>query len=187
MRKLYQPIVPATIVLLALVMSAFWIMPVHADDGTPPSTAPAVTQPQGGSSTTDQSTTKATTNSSPAPSGGNAPVVNPPAAAPKTDPNPPATDQPAPAITTKPVAHQAIPAEKVKPAAGNAGLLAQVPSGTQVVVTNSSGDVVPLGSQEAAQTIATGDADVVSHRCEPRRSGLFVCRFFQRIAGLHDE
>ena len=61
MRKLYQPIVPATIVLLALVMSAFWIMPVHADDGTPPSTAPAVTQPQGGSSTTDQSTTKATT------------------------------------------------------------------------------------------------------------------------------
>ena len=49
MRKLYQPIVPATIVLLALVMSAFWIMPVHADDGTPPSTAPAVTQPQGGS------------------------------------------------------------------------------------------------------------------------------------------
>ena len=45
----------------------------------------------------------------------------------------------------------------MKPAAGNAGLLAQVPSGTQVVVTNSSGDVVPLGSQEAAQTIATGD------------------------------
>ena len=165
MRKMYQSFVPAIIVLLALVMSAFWIMPVHADDGTPPSTAPAVTQPQGGSSTTDQSTTKATTNSSPAPSGGDAPVVNPPAsqpaaspaAAPKTDPNPPATDQPAPAITTKPVAHQAIPAEKVKPAAGNAGLLAQVPSGTQVVVTNSSGDVVPLGSQEAAQTIATGD------------------------------
>ena len=83
--------------------------------------------------------------------------MNPPAAAPKTDPNPPAADQPAPAITTKPIAHQAIPAEKVKPAAGNAGLLAQVPSGTQVVVTNSSGDVVPLGSQEAAQTIATGD------------------------------
>ena len=76
MRKMYQSFVPAIIVLLALVMSAFWIMPVHADDGTPPSTAPAVTQPQGGSSTTDQSTTKATTNSSPAPSGGDAPVVN---------------------------------------------------------------------------------------------------------------
>ena len=179
MRKMYQSFVPAIIVLLALVMSAFWIMPVHADDGTPPSTAPAVTQPQGGSSTTDQSTTKATTDSSPAPSGGDAPVVNPPSTAPTvsqpqggsttTDAspapsngnapvvNPPATDQPAPAITTKPVVHQATPAGKVKPAAGNAGLLAQVPSGTQVVVTNSSGDVVPLGSQEAAQTIATGD------------------------------
>ena len=69
MRKMYQSFVPAIIVLLALVMSAFWIMPAHADDSTPPSTAPAVTQPQGGSSTTDQSTTKATTDSSPAPSG----------------------------------------------------------------------------------------------------------------------
>ena len=67
MRKMYQSFVPAIIVLLALVMSAFWIMPVHADDGTPPSTAPAVTQPQGGSSTTNQSTTKATTDSSPLP------------------------------------------------------------------------------------------------------------------------
>ena len=96
-----------------------------------------MSQPQGGSTTTD---------ASPAPSNGNAPVVNPPA-----------TDRPAPAITTKPVVHQATPAGKVEPPRGNAGLLAQVPSGTQVVVTNSSGDVVPLGSQEAAQTIATGD------------------------------
>lgn len=123
-------------VFLALLLSAVNTVPALADDGAPP--PPAETS-----------------------------VAPPPEEAPP--PEPPPAEEPAPAEEAPPA--EAVPAEE--PAAVEAApaseepavpqeetvaeVLAQLPEGTDLVVVDAEGEVLPLATEEAAQAIAFVD------------------------------
>ena len=123
---------------LALAFSAFYTVPVFADDGAPPpppadtgtvETPPVVdvAPPADGSAETAATDTTAVDAADPMPADAGDGTTS-------TDSLPPLDES-------------STPAE----------ILAQVPDGTEVVVTDPSGSVVPLASQDAVDAIMTGD------------------------------
>ena len=142
MRKILRLTVPAVIVLLTLVLSALWATPALADDGTPPTTAPAgVSAPA--------SAAPSSTDAAPAPAAAAPADVSAPASA------APSSADPAPAPAAAAPADVSAPASNT--ASNPASLLAQVPKGTRFVVTDASGKAISLASQKAAQAVVKGD------------------------------
>jgi len=141
-------------VILALLVSAFAATPVLADDGAPPpADAPAEVSP-------------------PAEDGGaapDAPPVDPvsEAEAPpveETFPAEPADEVEAPPVPSgevppvEPASEvEALPAETAAEPETLPELLEQLPEGTEVIVTDETGEALPLVTEEAAQTIVKGD------------------------------
>ena len=115
---------------------------------------------------------------------------------------PPPIDPPADVTTpSNAVNTESVPADSAPVAATSmptadstvADILAQVPDGTQVIVTNAAGDVVPLATTEATQTMFNGDPiwcptgvapkDGLSG-CSPAMSGFTVDTIHSTPGGL---
>ena len=86
-----------------------------------------------------------------------APPTTPDTSAPATDATqpPPATDTSAPATTVTSTDTAVAPTDSSAPATATA--LAQVPTGTPMVVLDATGTAVPLATQAAADIIQSGD------------------------------
>jgi hypothetical protein len=155
-------------VLMVLTMSAMWTVPVLADDEAPPppETQEVVPPPDTGTSP-------------------ELPLVEPPTEEPAvvTEEVPPTEAAPAEAIPTEspvteetsteasteetstveeslsetPVLEEVAVEDLVLQEEAPGEVLAQVPNGTEVVVVNETGQVVPLVSTEAAEILVTGD------------------------------
>lgn len=117
-------------VLMVFVLSAIWTVPAFADDTTPP----PVDTP---------------TEVAPPPAEEPAPVEEP--AVVEAPPAEPIVEE---VLPTEPVAAEEAPAEEP---ASLPEVLEQLPEGTDVMVVNADGDVLPLASEEAAQVIVNGD------------------------------
>ena len=141
------------VILLTILLSLlFPTSSVFADDTTPPADTTEVVDTPAGDETPPEEDEVASEGETPTEEPATEETVTEESAAEETATEEPAAED---VVTEEPAAEQPAPEEEAQ--TNKESVLAQVPDGTDVVVLDEGGDVVPLVTQEAADAIASSD------------------------------